>query len=155
MLKKTISLGALAIALIGFASTGLADGKEGDEASLKGIKCLFCKMDVSKEATLEYKGATLYFGCAACPSQFDKDNAKHVVKANAQLVATKQAKQKACPLSGKPCSKDYTLTLGKAEVAFCCANCKGATEKLEGDAQLAKVFNEDAFKKAFVIEKKN
>jgi YHS domain-containing protein len=154
MLKHTVYLGALAVVLLGFTSIGVAEDKESDEINLKGIKCLFCKMDVNKDTSIEYKGATLFFGCAACPKGFDKDNPKHSTKANAQLVATKQARQKACPLSGGPCKDEFKLTLAKAEVAFCCGNCKKSTEKLEGDAQLAKVFSEDAFKKAFVVVKK-
>jgi hypothetical protein len=65
-----------------------------------------------------------------------------------------QARQKACPLSGQPCKSEFKLTLAKAEVAFCCSNCKKATEKLDGDAQLEKVFNDKAFKVAFKVIKK-
>jgi YHS domain-containing protein len=154
MLKHTTYLGVLAVALLGFTSLVRAEEKGDEENKLKGIKCLFCKMDVSKEASIEYKGAKLYFGCAGCPGAFDKDNAKHVSKANAQLVATKQARQKGCPFSGKPCKSEFTITVAKAEVAFCCSSCMKATEKLGGDAQLEKVFNDKAFKVGFQVIKK-
>lgn len=154
MLKHTTFVGALAIALFGMTSAGIAEDKGSDD-NLKGVKCLFCKMDVTKDASIDYKGAKLYFGCAGCPGQFDAKNPKHAAKGNAQLVATKQAKQKACPFSGGDINKDFKVTVGKAEVAFCCGNCKKSAEKLEGDAQLAKLFNDKAFEKAFVVAKKD
>jgi len=153
MLKRSVIAVALAAILLTSYSISQAD-KKNKEVKLDGIKCMVCKMQVSKDLTADYKGAKVYFGCPSCPSRFEKDTAKYSTKANAQLVATKQARQKACPLSGKPCAKDVKLAVGGADVAFCCAKCKEAVAKLEGDTQLAKVFSDAAFKKGFRVPKK-
>ncbi|HJN09898.1 MAG: hypothetical protein QGG09_13925 [Pirellulaceae bacterium] len=153
MLNRHLVVGPLAVALLGLSSLVVAQKKDKQEIKLDGIKCLFCKMDVSKDAFVEYKGARVFFGCAGCPEAFKENTKKFATKANAQLVATKQARQKACPVSGKPHKKEFKLTLGKAEVAFCCPNCKEATAKLESDAQLEKLFSEAAFKTAFRVPK--
>ena len=69
-------------------------------------------------------------------------------KANAQLVASKQYVQKGCPFSGGELNAETKIKVGGAEVAFCCNNCKGKAEKMEGDAQLEALFGEKAFKTA-------
>ena len=153
MLNRIAVVGTLAVALIGASALSGADEIDKQENTLKGIKCLFCKMDVSKDAFAEYKGARVYFGCAGCPEAFKRNEEKFATKANAQLVATKQARQKACPVSGKPHKDEFKLAVGKAQVAFCCTNCKEATEKLAGNAQLEKLFSDAAFKSAFRIPK--
>lgn len=124
-----------------------------DGLTLKGVKCLFCKMDVDKKEFVEFKGAKVFFGCGGCPEAFKRNTAKYTTKANAQLVATNQAKQKACPLSGKATKGEFQMTVAGAKVGFCCGGCKDATSKLAGDAQLEKVFSEAAFKKAFEVKK--
>ena len=154
MLRRNAVVGALAVALLGIYSVGDAGEKDTQEITLKGIKCLFCEMEVSEDAFVEYKGARVFFGCAGCPQAFKENTKKFATKANAQLVATRQALQKACPVSGKPHKKEFELAVGKAKVAFCCPNCKEDTAKLEGDAQLEKVFSEVAFKKAFQVPKR-
>ena len=118
---------------------------------LKGIKCMLCKMQVSKDHAVDYKGGKVFFGCAACPSTFKKNTAKYAAKANAQLVATKQARQKACPLMGKPVKKSLTQKVGGVEVAFCCPGCKKKLAKLTADEQIEKVFGSKAFGKGFEV----
>jgi hypothetical protein len=123
------------------------------ENKLEGIKCLFCKMQVQEDVFVEYKDAKVYLGCEGCVGAFKRDVKKVATKANAQLVATKQAKQKACPLSGRPCKEDFKVTVGKAKVNFCCANCQKTASELKGDEQLEKLFSEKTFKKAFEVPK--
>jgi hypothetical protein len=38
-------------------------------------------------------------------------------------------------------------------VTFCCNNCKGKAEKLEGAEQIAFLFNDAAFDKGFEVKK--
>ncbi len=158
MWKRNLIVVAVVAALFGVYSTGDAEDiekknkdKQKQKVKLDGIKCLFCKMDVSKDAFVEYKGAKVFFGCAGCPEAFKRDTKKFATKANAQLVATKQARQKLCPISGKPYKDEFKLDVAKAKVAFCCSNCKDATAKLKGEAQLEKLFSEATFKKAFRV----
>jgi YHS domain-containing protein len=45
---------------------------------------------ISKEFTVAYKGAKVYFCCPNCPKAFEKSPEKFVAKANHQLVQTGQ-----------------------------------------------------------------
>lgn len=157
MLKHRALTTALFVVMFAVGSVSGVEEKDTqttEKSNLEGIKCLFCKMQVQEDVFVEYKGGKVYLGCEGCVGAFKKDVKKVATKANAQLVATHQAKQKACPLSGRPCKEDFTLTVGKAKVAFCCENCQKAASQLEGDAQLEKLFNEEAFKKAFEVAKR-
>jgi hypothetical protein len=62
-------------------------------------------------------------------------------------LATGQAKQAKCPLSGGDLKDGTEVTIHGAKVKFCCNNCKGKAEKATGDEQVNLVFGEDAFKK--------
>lgn len=147
-----MAVGLLAGVVVATPVVGAAEGAT--KASLKGIHCMICKMQVSQENAADYKGGKVYFGCAGCPSMFQKNTAKYAAKANAQLVATGQARQTACPIMGKPCKKEVTQEIAGAKVAFCCPRCKTALAKLKPDVQVAKVFGDKAFKKAFRVAKK-
>lgn len=126
------------------------------DVKLDGVKCIVNgKADAKADKTADYKGGKVYFCCDNCPKAFAKDEKKFATKANAQLVATKQAVQHKCPLSGGDLNKDTEITVGGAKVQFCCNNCKGKVEKATGDDQLNLVFSDDAFKKGdFKVEKK-
>jgi hypothetical protein len=69
-----------------------------------------------------------------------------------QLVATKQAKQVACPISGKDVSADQVSKVAGVEVHFCCENCKGKVDKA-GDDGIDLVFADKAFDKAYKVAK--
>ena len=152
MTKRIAYVAVALVGLLGTVSVGRAD--EPKKVNLDGIKCLICNMQVSEDISTEYKGAKLYFGCAGCPSRFQANVAKYAAKANAQLVATKQAKQKACPLSGRPCKKQINTKVAGTTVYFCCNGCKNRVAKLQGDAQIKKVFGDSAFQKGFEVVKK-
>jgi hypothetical protein len=126
------------------------------DVKLDGVKCIMNPKAAAKaDKSVDYKDGKVYFCCDNCPKEFAKDTKKHAAKANAQLVATAQAKQGKCPLSGEALNKDTEITVGGAKVQFCCNNCKGKVEKASGDDQLNLVFSDDAFKKGdFKVEKK-
>jgi YHS domain-containing protein len=126
------------------------------DVKLDGVKCIVNgKADAKADKSADYKGGKVYFCCDNCPKAFAKDEAKYSTKANAQLVSSGQATQNKCPLSGQKLDKDTEITVGGAKIQFCCNNCKGEVEKLKGDDQLAKVFSDEAWKKAdFKVEKK-
>lgn len=125
------------------------------DVKLDGVKCIVNGKAAAKaEKSADYKGGKVYFCCDNCPKAFAKDEKKYSTKANAQLVATGQAKQHKCPISGQDVNKEKELTIAGAKVNFCCDNCKGKVEKATGDDQLDMVFRDDAFKKAgFKVEK--
>ena len=137
------------LALVALTATGVVANY--DEA-LKGVKCLFADKDVNPEKSAEWKEGKVYFCCGNCQGKFSKmskeDKEKVAAKANAQLVASKQYVQKACPFSGGELNAETKIKVGAAEVAFCCNNCKGKAEKMEGDEQVEALFGEKAFKAA-------
>jgi YHS domain-containing protein len=126
------------------------------DVKLDGVKCIVAAKNPAKaDKTRDYKDGKVYFCCDNCPKEFDKDKAKYATKANAQLVATGQAKQAKCPISGQAVDTTKELTVGGAKVQFCCDMCKGKVEKAKDDEKLELVFSDKAFEKAgFKVEKK-
>lgn len=126
-----------------------------DKIDLKDIKCANNGKAAAKDvegSSIDYKGGKIYFCCANCPKAFtakvidaEKPDALLAARGNAQLVATKQAKQEKCVFTGGPLKTK--LTVDGATVQFCCDNCKGKAEKLEGDEQLIALFGDAAFEK--------
>jgi YHS domain-containing protein len=127
------------------------------EINLEGVKCAMNpKAPAKADKVVDYKGGKVYFCCNNCPKGFAaKIEAKDEVtaaKGNKQLVQTGQAKQEKCPFSGGPLKEK--LTVAGAEIQFCCNNCKGKAEKLEGDEQLVALFGDKAYEKAgFKVKK--
>ena len=102
------------------------------------------------EKSAEYKDGKVYFCCGGCAGKFAKTPKKFALKANHQLVATKQYEQKACPISGRDLNPETAVKVGGTEVTFCCNNCKGKVEGADSDeAKLKLVFSDKAFAKAF------
>jgi YHS domain-containing protein len=120
---------------------------------LEGIMCPVSGKQVKADATVDYKGAKVYMCCPGCPAGFEKDTAKYAAKANAQLVATGQAKQAKCPISGGATKEGTEVKVASTKVAFCCKNCQGKVAKAEGDDQLNLVFSDEAFGKGFEVKK--
>ena len=141
-MKRATSLFALLAGCFVLSGVAIAAAK------LDGIKCPVSGQAVKEDKTAEHNGGKVYFCCDKCPDAYKKDVKKYSNKANAQLVATEQAKQSKCPLSGGDLNDEATLTIEGAKVTFCCNNCKGKVEKAKGDEQLSMVFGEDPWKKA-------
>jgi len=126
-----------------------------EKIDLKDIKCANNGKAAAKDvegSSIAYKGGKIFFCCANCPKAFaakvvdaEKPDALLAARGNAQLVATKQAKQTKCVFTGGPLKTK--LTVAGATVQFCCENCLGKADKLEGDDQLVKLFGDAAFKK--------
>ena len=131
-----------------------------EEVSLEGIKCIMNPKAAAKaDKSVEYKGGKVFFCCANCPKAFAKkvEEGDKVVaaKGNAQLVATKQAKQTKCPFSGAPCKPGTEVEVAGAKVYFCCNNCQAKAKDMSGDEQLTALLGDEAFKKAgFKVGKK-
>ncbi len=142
MLKKVSSV--LAVLLV--AGAAVIAG----EVDLKGVKCVVASRDANPEKSAEYKDGKVFFCCGGCQGKFAKNSKKFAVKANQQLVATKQYEQKKCPFSGGKLNPDTAIKLAGTSVAFCCNNCKGKVEGAESDeAKLKMVYSDKAFAKAF------
>ena len=142
MFKKISSL--LAIALIaGVVAAETQQDKETVQCVMSGNAA-----DMSKSA--DYKDGKVYFCCGGCASGFTKNQKKYAVKANHQLVATKQHEQKLCPFSGNPINAEIATTVAGVKVAFCCSGCKSKVESTKGDAEkMQLIFTDKKFSKAF------
>ncbi|MEZ6137231.1 MAG: hypothetical protein R3C53_20265 [Pirellulaceae bacterium] len=121
--------------------------------SLEGVKCLIAaSKDAKEDKASEWKEGDVFFCCDNCKSKFEKmtkgEKEELAPKANAQLVATKQYEQKACPFTGGKLNSETKIKVAGAEVAFCCNNCKGKAEKMKEDEQVKEIFGEKAFKNA-------
>ncbi len=100
-----------------------------------------------------YQGAKVYLGCEACAAKFTKDKAKYAAKANLQLAATGQAKQIACPLSGKKVTKDGIVKVAGLKVAVCCGGCTKKLRTAEAKDQIELIFGKKGFAKGFALKK--
>jgi hypothetical protein len=117
------------------------------------LKCPVSGAAAKMDHAVEHNGGKVYFCCDKCPEAFKADTAKFATKANAQLVASGQAKQVKCPLSGGKLNPEAKVTVASTEVQFCCNNCKGKVAAAKGDEQLNLVFSDAAFKKGFEVKK--
>lgn len=127
-------------------------------ANHAGDKKFSAKCPVSGKAAVEtsfveHNGGKVYFCCDMCPKAFKADTAKFTAKANQQLVATKQATQKVCPLTGNELNADTATKVGDATVSFCCDMCKGKVENTPDAQKVNLLFNDKSFKKAFSVKK--
>ena len=147
-LGRFIALGATLLCV-----TALFAEEVSEAIDFSEIKCVVSGRPVNPEATAEYEGGEVYFCCPGCPGAFAKDTEKFAAKANHQLVATDQAEQIGCPMSGREIDPDTTIEVAGAEIAFCCSNCQSSAEAEEDEAkQIAMVFSTKAFKKAFKVK---
>jgi YHS domain-containing protein len=118
---------------------------------LAGIKCPISTAQVKERFRYEYRGATLYFCCGHCSKAFERSQEKFTADANAQLVATGQAQQLKCPLTGKKVDPATEISVEGVEVAFCCNDCRKQASDSEGAAQSQMVFNDKAFARGFQV----
>lgn len=150
-MRRMLMFLACAVACGVLATGVLAD----EEPNLKGVKCVVNgKGDAKPTSWTEYKGGKVYFCCDGCKGNFTKESKKFAASANAQLVATKQAKQVKCPLMGKDVKPGVTAKIGDIEIGLCCAGCQKKVAELEGKEQVEAVFGEQAFAKGFELAKK-
>lgn len=146
-MRARVLIGLAAAAMLALTSVYAAD-----EVKLDGVHCVVAGTKAAKaDNAVDYKGGKVYFCCMNCPKAFAADTAKFAAKANHQLVATKQAKQKACPLTGEAVDAATKIKVDGAEIAFCCDMCKGKAEASKDQVNL--LFNNKAFEKAYKVGK--
>jgi YHS domain-containing protein len=106
------------------------------------VKCPVSGGPAKADKSVKYDGGNVYFCCGNCPKAFESDPTKFAGKAHQQMVATGELKQKGCPFSGKPVNPATMLTIGDADVGFCCNVCKGKVEKAGPAEQVDMVFKD-------------
>ncbi len=146
MLKNVF---AASVALL-VISVGLMAAEKKAESKMT---CPVSGKAADESTSVEYQGAKVYLCCPGCVEPFKKDTAKFAAKANQQLVATKQAKQVKCPLTGGKLNPETAIEVAGVKACFCCNNCKGKVTKASADEQTQLVFGEKAFAKGFEIKK--
>jgi YHS domain-containing protein len=132
---KTIWMFAAVAVLSMVSSVGWAD-----DVDLTGVKCPISGKQAVAKGKVDYKGKSVYTCCTKCPKAFAANPDKFATKANAQLVATKQAVQVACPMTGKPVDPKWSVNVEGTKVSFCCKKCCAAAAKAKGAEQLTLVF---------------
>jgi YHS domain-containing protein len=119
---------------------------------LTHAKCPIAGGPATEGTSVDYKGGKVFFCCAGCDAEFQKDPAKYAAKANYQLFVTGQAKQVACPLAGEPVNKAVTAKVADATVSLCCEHCRDSVnEAADDDAKIEMIFNDEAFAKGFKV----
>lgn len=141
----------------GWFSAGEGSDKKQEQKGSAEKPVLMCPVSgkpVSTTASIDYQGGKVYFCCEGCKPKFEADTAKYATKANYQLVASHQAKQVACPLSGKTVNPEISAKVAGVKVGFCCNICKSKLAKAAEDQQLELAFGSTAFEKAFKVKPK-
>ena len=147
-MKVTITLATvLAVSTL----TGIVRADGGAEAvDLTGIKCPISGKQAVAKGKVDYQGAAIYTCCSKCPKAFAATPEKFAVKANAQLVETKQAVQVACPISGKKLDPKWQIEVAGTKIGFCCKVCCKKAAEAKGEEQLTLVFAK--FDKAYTTQ---
>lgn len=137
---KPLTIMTLALALACASAAIHAEDVPADQVDLTGITCPISGKQAVAKGKVDYKGKSVYTCCTNCPKKFAANPEKFAVKANAQLVATKQAVQVGCPISGKLVDPKWTVEVAGCKIGFCCKKCVSKAAEAKGDEQLALVF---------------
>ncbi|MHB0954991.1 MAG: hypothetical protein ACYC0X_01295 [Pirellulaceae bacterium] len=155
MRKSVVSWVSVAAMLLVSTAMVMADDKE-KEVDLKGVKCVLNPEGNAKAtSSADYKGGKVYFCCNNCKGKFTEEPEAYAVAANAQLVTTKQAKQVACPITGKEVKEGVTVKVGGVEIGVCCAGCQNKFTEMEEKDRMETAFSDKAFEKSFELAKKD
>ena len=140
----------VAVAAVVTASIAFAAAKKPADCS-----CPISGQPAKADKSAELDGGKVYFCCGNWQARFKKPPEEHAAKAHLQMVATGELVQTGCPFNGRDVNPSTVITIGDAEVGFCCNNCKGKAEKAEGDDQIALVFGDisKGFKTPAELEK--
>ncbi|MFM7208170.1 MAG: hypothetical protein ACKO4T_16025 [Planctomycetaceae bacterium] len=123
--------------------TALASSALAVTAAVKEPKDATCPVsghECDPSASADFDGGKVWFCCEKCIGAFKGESAKFAAKAHQQMVSTGQLVQKGCPFSGNPVKPGTQISIGGAEVGFCCPGCKGKVEKASPEDQVTMVF---------------
>ncbi|AQT69482.1 Cation efflux system protein CusB precursor [Anaerohalosphaera lusitana] len=114
------------------------DSKDGAKLEVESdgeqIVCPVMGGKINKDIFVEYKGKKVYFCCAGCPEEFQKNPEKYLDKlpqfseedTEAEDSATEQT---ICPVMGGKINKDIFVEYKGKKVYFCCAGCPEEFQK--------------------------
>ncbi len=133
-----------------------ADNKENNSKgvssrSLRLARCPVTGDRVSMEASIDYRGGTLYFCSAECIDKFRADRTAYEAKANMQLVATGQYEQIKCPLTGDAFVPRIKTKVSGVDVCFSSTDALKKVKRASADERTELVFGE-GFDKGFAMK---
>jgi hypothetical protein len=137
------------LSLVLVVALGVGYSVLAEEAAKSTTTCPVSGKAAVADKSVEFTGGKVTFCCDGCKAKFEKDNTAFAGKARAQLVATGQFEQKACPFSGGPVKDGTQIDVAGCKVGFCCNNCKGKAEKATGDDQINLIFTEKGLAQGF------
>jgi YHS domain-containing protein len=119
-----------------------------------GVACPVTGRPIDKAVSIDYQGAKLYFSAPDCIAKYQAEPARYTVGANYQLAVTGQARQVACPFTGKALNPNVAaVKVGVLDVGFCCRACQQTVANADLQTQYTLVFG-DAFATGYKIVKK-
>lgn len=93
-------------------------------------KCPVSGEPVDKKVFVEAGGMKVYFCCQKCEGKYKADPMKYSDKVHDQMICNSDKRvQVACPVSGKPVSKDASVDHHGTKIWFCCKDCIAPFEK--------------------------
>lgn len=132
------------------AVSGLKAAK--DDGAKKPFKatCPVSGKPAGEDHVVELKnGDKAYFCCDKCPVEFKANRKKYALQLRQQLLETGQIAQVACPITGKPMSKDHMVEVGTTKVGFCCDKCEAKYKEASAEEKLKLLFAAEDFEKGF------
>src|SRR5690242_10793610 len=136
---------AMLIAAKGFS----AADKDTEKKDFKAT-CPVSGKPAGEDHVVELKnGDKVYFCCDNCPKAFKADQKKYTTEVRRQLLETGQIAQVACPISGKPVSKEHMVEVGTTKVGFCCEKCEAKFKEASDKEKLEMVFAGKDFNQGF------
>jgi hypothetical protein len=105
--------------------------------------------------TTAYKGHIVQFCCKECVGEFKNSTSKFSAVANHQLVATRQAEQERCPVTGAAFDPAISAEVAGVVIRFANGGARATVRNADEAHRVVLVFGDPAFGKAFrVAEKK-
>ena len=133
---------------------GLKAAKEEAKKEFKAT-CPVSGKPAGEDHVVQLKnGDKVYFCCDNCPKTFDGNRKKFDLQVKRQLVETGQVVQVACPVTGKPVSKDHMVEVGTTKVGFCCDKCEGKYNAASDEDKLKMLFAAKDFNQGFTRQTK-
>src|SRR5262245_40777018 len=105
-----------------------------DRAGFFRAICPVTKRSAQRDNVLELEDGRFAYFESENPLERYRDNPeKYSAWLNYQFVQTRQAKQVACPLTGRPTKAEHDLQVGPANVMvrFCCKQCREKAAEMD------------------------
>ena len=150
---KSAAMGTLVIgSVFAAAVAGPAAGRESVPA-LQPV-CVIDDHPIDRAISTDWQGGKVCFCSEKCLKEFLASTGKYAARANHQLLASGQARQVACPFTGKPLNSQIpTVRVAGADIGFCCRACQQTVTRADRQTRFDLIFG-DAFRTGFAVQKR-